>query len=118
VTSISAGHRKVETKEKKTAESAPKKSTSNGYVPTGWSLPDKAPTKAERDNLQEIKGVGPVLEKMLHKIGIWYFRQVADLDKQGVIELDNQLPQFSGRIQRDKWVKQAKSLHKSKYGSA
>lgn len=117
VTSISAGNRKVETTKTKPAESESKKSTSSGYVPTGWSVPDKAPSKAERDNLQEIKGVGPVLEKMLHKTGIWYFRQVANLDKQGVIELDGRLPQFSGRIQRDKWVKQAKALHKSKYGS-
>ena len=117
VTSISSASRKVNTSEQKPATQPAKKSTSSGYIPTAWSVPDKAPSKAERDNLQEIKGVGPVLEKMLHKTGIWYFRQVAMLDKQGVIELDNQLPQFSGRIQRDKWVKQAKALHKSKYGS-
>lgn len=95
-----------------------RKGTSNGYVPTAWSVPEKAPLKAERDDLQEIKGVGPVLEKMLHKTGIYHFRQVALLDKKGVQELDDQLPQFSGRIQREKWVGQAKALHRSKYGSA
>ena len=80
-------------------------------------MPEKAPSKTERDNLQKIKGVGPVLEKLLHQTGIWYFRQIALLDEQGVIELDGQLPQFSGRIQRDNWVKQAKALDEEKYGS-
>jgi predicted flap endonuclease-1-like 5' DNA nuclease len=95
-----------------------KKATANGYTPTGWSVPEITPKKSERDDLQEIKGVGPVLEKLLHKTGVYYFRQVALLDKKGVQELDDQLPQFSGRIQRDKWVQQAKTLHRTKYGSA
>ena len=97
---------------------AKKKSTASGYVPAAWSVPEKAPLKSERDDLQEIKGVGPVLEKLLHKTGIYHFRQVALLDKKGVAELDSQLPQFSGRIQREKWVQQAKTLHRAKYGEA
>lgn len=104
----------------RTSASKPKvkKATANGYTPTAWSVPEITPKKSERDDLQEIKGVGPVLEKLLHKTGVYYFRQVALLDKKGVEELDDQLPQFSGRIQRDKWVQQAKTLHRSKYGSA
>ena len=78
------------------------KATANGYTPTGWSVPETKPKKSERDDLQQIKGVGPVLEKLLHKTGVYYFRQVALLDRKGVQELDDQLPQFSGRIQRDK----------------
>ncbi len=100
------------------SKSKDKKATANGYTPTAWSVPEITPKKSERDDLQEIKGVGPVLEKLLHKTGVYYFRQVALLDKKGVAELDEQLPQFSGRIQRDKWVQQAKTLHRSKYGSA
>ena len=97
--------------EKKTSN----KTTASGYTPVAWEVPERTPGKAERDNLQQIKGVGPVLEKLLHKTGIFYFEQVAKLDKKGVEELDSQLPQFSGRIQRDKWVVQAKKLHNEKY---
>ncbi len=94
------------------------KKTASGYAPVAWAVPEITPKKSERDDLQEIKGVGPVLEKLLHKTGIYYFKQVALLDKKGVDELDAQLTQFPGRIQRDKWVSQAKSLHRSKYGEA
>jgi predicted flap endonuclease-1-like 5' DNA nuclease len=92
--------------------------TASGYVPVSWQVPEHAPDKSERDNLQKIKGIGPVLEKLLHETGIYYFEQVAGLDSQGVAELDSQLPQFSGRIDRDNWVDQAKSLQQQKYGQA
>lgn len=94
------------------------KANVSGYVPSGWSVPSNIPDKKQRDNLTDIKGIGPVLEKMLHESGIYYFRQVALLDKSGVDELQLQIPQFPGRIRRDNWVKQAKKLHASKYGSA
>lgn len=93
------------------------KSTASGYLPIAWVVPERTPGKSERDNLQQIKGVGPVLEKTLHKTGIYYFEQLAQLDNDGVAELDSQLPQFSGRIKRDKWVAQAKTLHQKKYGT-
>ncbi|MEM7256141.1 MAG: hypothetical protein AAF404_02010 [Pseudomonadota bacterium] len=96
--------------------SSSKKKTANGYMPTAWQVPERTPGKTERDNLQKIRGVGPVLEKLLHKTGIYYFSQVALLDNDGVEELDSQLPQFSGRIARDQWVQQAQSLHTEKYG--
>ncbi len=88
------------------------------YVPSGWSVPSNVPDKKERDKLTDIKGIGPVLEKMLHESGIYYYRQIALLDKSGVEELQLQIPQFPGRIRRDNWVNQAKKLHASKYGAA
>ncbi len=80
------------------------------YVPKGWEVPEEPPNKSERDDLQAIKGIGPVLEKMLHQTGIYYYRQIAALDESGVAELDDRIPQFSGRIERDNWVGQAKEL--------
>jgi len=76
--------------------------------------PDTAPATEERDKLTDIKGVGKVLEKILHDCGIYYFHQLANLDKNGMEELQEQIPQFPGRIQRDRWVQQAKKLHKEK----
>ena len=95
-----------------------KKTNANGYTPTAWEVPPRAPSEKNRDQLTDIKGVGPVLEGKLHEAGIYYFKQVALLDKDGVIELQEQIPQFPGRIKRDKWVSQAKSLHRKKYGVA
>lgn len=91
------------------ASSAP-----NGYVPKGWSIPAALPPKGERDKLTIIKGVGPVLEKMLHECGIYSYQQVADLDDDGIEELQLQIPQFPGRIKRDKWIEQAKKLQSNK----
>ena len=45
--------------------------TSTGYVPASWSVPDTKPAKKDRDDLTSIKGVGPVLEKVLHDTGIY-----------------------------------------------
>ncbi|MBX2846802.1 MAG: hypothetical protein KTR16_00665 [Acidiferrobacterales bacterium] len=64
------------------------------------------------DDLKEISGVGPKLEKMLHGIGVYYFWQVADWKKSDVKEADDLLDAFKGRIERDEWVKQAKKLAK------
>ena len=105
-------------KAKRTVKKSSTKKTASSYVPTAWVIPAQVPTKSERDKLTEIKGVGPVLQGLLHDSGIYYYRQVALLDKSGVDELQEQIPQFPGRIRRDKWVSQAKQLHRKKYGSA
>jgi predicted flap endonuclease-1-like 5' DNA nuclease len=68
------------------------------------------------DDLKLIVGVGPVLERMLHNLGITTFRQIARWTDRDIGEFDTKLPEFPGRIARDQWVTQARSLHQSKYG--
>ncbi len=99
-----------------TAEVASQTPCKNGHIPKGWAIPDNPPTGKDRDSLTEIKGVGPVLEKMLHDCGIYYFHQMAELDESGMEELQLLIPQFPGRIKRDKWVEQARVLQRDKYG--
>ena len=72
----------------------------------------------EPDDLKLIVGVGPVLERMLHNLGIATFRQIARWTERDVAEFDAKLPEFPGRIQRDQWVTQARALHESKYGQS
>ena len=72
----------------------------------------------EPDDLKLIVGVGPVLERMLHNLGITTFRQIARWNEREVAEFDARLPEFPGRIQRDQWVIQARALHESKYGQS
>jgi predicted flap endonuclease-1-like 5' DNA nuclease len=71
---------------------------------------------AEPDDLKLIVGIGPVLERMLHHLGIGTFRQIARWTERDVADFDAKLPEFPGRIVRDQWVTQARALHESKYG--
>ena len=62
------------------------------------------------DNLKEIKGVGPKMETMLNKMGIYHFDQVSGWRVKEVKWVDENLEGFKGRVSRDEWVKQAKIL--------
>jgi predicted flap endonuclease-1-like 5' DNA nuclease len=70
-----------------------------------------AKTNASPDNLQQIKGIGAVLEKKLNAMGIERFEQIANWTEGDIAEVDEQL-NFRGRIQREKWVEQAHDLTK------
>jgi predicted flap endonuclease-1-like 5' DNA nuclease len=64
------------------------------------------------DDLKVIKGVATVLEQTLHKIGVYYFWQIAEWSAKDVAHVDSLLTAFKGRIQRDGWVLQAAQLAK------
>lgn len=70
------------------------------------------------DDLKLIVGVGPVLERMLHQLGITTYRQIARWTDHDIDEFDAKLAEFPGRIRRDSWVVQARALHQSKFGEA
>lgn len=70
------------------------------------------------DDLKLIVGVGPVLERMLHRLGITTYRQIARWSERDIDEFDSKLPEFPGRIRRDTWVTQARALHEAKFGEA
>jgi len=63
------------------------------------------------DDLKQLKGVGPALEKTLNELGFYHFDQVAGWRKKEIEWVDARL-KFKGRIERDGWVKQAKTLAK------
>ncbi len=64
----------------------------------------------KKDNLKLISGVGPKLEKLLNKNGVFYFWQVAEWSARDIDVIDERLDAFKGRIARDNWVTQAKQL--------
>jgi predicted flap endonuclease-1-like 5' DNA nuclease len=68
------------------------------------------------DDLKLIVGVGPMLERMLHQLGVTTFRQIAHWSEADIDAYDAKLAEFPGRIRRDGWVVQARALHQSKYG--
>lgn len=65
--------------------------------------------EGEADDLKLIKGVGPKLEEKLNALGVWHFRQIAGWSAAEVAWVDDQLS-FRGRIMRDDWIGQAKTL--------
>jgi len=62
------------------------------------------------DNLKEIKGVGPKLEALLNKLGFYHFDQIANWTAAEVAWVDQNLEGFKGRVSRDNWVEQARTL--------
>lgn len=70
----------------------------------------KAPRKSGADDLKLIKGVGPKMESLLHTLGFFHFDQVSKWSADEVSWVDQNLEGFKGRVSRDGWVDQAKSL--------
>ena len=61
------------------------------------------------DDLKKISGVGPKLEGLLHKNGVFHFDQIAAWTPEEIAYMDDQLS-FKGRIERDGWIDQAKQF--------
>lgn len=64
---------------------------------------------AERDNLKEIKGIGPKNEQALFDLGIATFRQIAAWTPENIDWVEDFMS-FPGRIERESWIAQAKDL--------
>ena len=69
-----------------------------------------------KDDLKQVNGIGPVMEKKLNTFGVHSFEQLTKLTSNDIDALAKTLESFPGRIQRDKWVSQSKQLFKKKYG--
>ncbi|MFD2570341.1 hypothetical protein ACFSUS_06825 [Spirosoma soli] len=74
-------------------------------------------TAAEADDLKDIIGIGPFLERKLHSLGIFTYRQIANFTKEDVNKVNEIIEFFPGRIERDNWVEQSKAFHERKYGA-
>ena len=76
------------------------------------AAPKKKATKADKgDDLKELSGVGPALEKKLNEAGVTTFAQIAAWTDADVADMDEKLS-FKGRIEREGWIEQAKELAK------
>lgn len=63
----------------------------------------------EADDLKRIRGVGVVIEKKLNAMGVHSYAQIAEWTEAD-IEKVNGILDFSGRIERENWIEQAKML--------
>jgi NADH-quinone oxidoreductase subunit E len=85
------------------AELPPVTLVEGGKKPEGLAKPRRGVS----DDLRMIEGVGPVLEKLLHALGIFHFDQIAVFGPNEIAWIDANLKGFKGRATRDKWVSQA-----------
>jgi NADH-quinone oxidoreductase subunit E len=69
-----------------------------------------APRAGKADDLQVIKGIGPGIEALLHRLGFFHFDQVAAWTADELAWVDANLEGFKGRATRDRWIEQAKIL--------
>ncbi len=69
-----------------------------------------------KDDLKQIRGIGPVLEKTLHGLGITSFQQIAKFESQDIEFVATALNAFPDRILRDDWITGATQCHTNKYG--
>ena len=66
---------------------------------------------------RQISGVGPALEEKLHGFGVYTFQQIVDWNADNIAAFDSLLS-FKGRIERDNWQEQAKTLQSENGGEA
>jgi predicted flap endonuclease-1-like 5' DNA nuclease len=69
--------------------------------------PSAAPA---RDDLRRIRGIGPGFERALHALGVDSFAAIASWTEADVARIGAALDVKAGRIQRDRWIAQAREL--------
>lgn len=90
--------------------------TANTQAATADTSPGTRPTGiteargGQPDDLKRISGVGPKLEKLLHRLGFYHFDQVAAWTDAEIAWVDDNLEGFKGRVSRDEWVAQARKF--------
>lgn len=69
---------------------------------------------SEKDNLKQIKGIGPVMERTLNALGVTTFQQLADFTQVDIDKVSEAIGAFPGRIERDDWVGKARQILQNK----
>lgn len=69
-----------------------------------------------KDDLKKIHGIGPVIERVLNRMGMYTFLQIAQMDQTDIVRVADKLNTFPDRIVRDNWIEGAKQQHYLKYG--
>jgi predicted flap endonuclease-1-like 5' DNA nuclease len=73
-------------------------------------LDDEPEPGDDKDDLKQIKGVGPVIEKTLNELGICLFSQIAEMGEHEIDRVAQRLKGFRSRIYREDWIGQARDL--------
>jgi predicted flap endonuclease-1-like 5' DNA nuclease len=64
----------------------------------------------EKDDLKVIHGIGPFVEEKLNALGIFTYRQIANLSERDIRQVGEVIELQPERIEQDYWVEQARTL--------
>jgi hypothetical protein len=67
-------------------------------------------SQGEKDNLQEINGIGPYTEAKLNDLGIFTFAQISKFTEEEIAIVTELIKFFPDRIKNDQWVSKARNL--------
>jgi NADH-quinone oxidoreductase subunit E len=103
----------VENKQKQTPNEVSVEQSSSTDTPktTAPNLLKEA-REGGKDNLSLLKGIGPVVEEKLNKLGIYHLDQIASWNAEEQAWVDEQIL-FPRKVEREEWTKQAKELSQS-----
>ena len=93
--------------------SAPDAATDD-EVETASAAPEN--DEDEADDLQQIKGIGPSIEKTLNGLGVYRFHQIAEMGEADIDRVAQHLRGFRSRIYREDWIGQARDLQQQNAG--
>ncbi len=82
--------------------------------PMATPKPAMKPTPQEKDDLTQIKGIGPRFQQKLNSLDIYSFRQISEMSGEEVERLAEVIEVFPDRIHRDNWIGQATKLYMKK----
>jgi predicted flap endonuclease-1-like 5' DNA nuclease len=68
----------------------------------------------ERDDLTQIKGIGPAFQRKLNALDIFNYKQISEMRGDAVARLAEAIAVFPDRIHRDNWIGQATRLYQRK----
>jgi len=75
---------------------------------------EAVPSTPEIDELTEIRGIGNVLARKLHQLGIYRYETLLNLSADDLERARQLIPDFDRRLQRDDWIGQARMLQQRK----
>lgn len=78
--------------------------------------PEPSQDQFANDRLDQISGIGNTLRKHLNREGITSFQQIADWTGADIDAMGRRLEITADRIRREKWVEQARELHRKHHG--
>jgi predicted flap endonuclease-1-like 5' DNA nuclease len=81
--------------------------TSGESRPPAWVM---VQPYGPRDDLQRLRGVDPLLERSLNRLGIYHFHQIARFESSDVEWLMDHIDGVPERTVRDSWIADASKL--------
>jgi predicted flap endonuclease-1-like 5' DNA nuclease len=72
--------------------------------------------QGSKDDLKAIRGLGPVIERDLNKLGVFHFHQLARMTEKDVHWIAGRIHSFTGLNTRYAWAKQARGIAGNGHG--